>query len=163
MSSKAGDRELGKALFALREHADDLVGQSITDPALSAAYDAARPQYRTFLMARRPTILNSATGDVHLNNLGKYLQKADFPGYTQGNNTSSLYQAARFGQAERLGSAPSPPILQPAKWAMWHLVNSPIAGAIGGTVSRAGAPIAPALRPSLMGGALSAPTLWRSQ
>ena len=56
MSSKAGDRALGSALFKLQDHVDDLVGSTITDPALSAAYDAARPQYRTLLnVTRNPT------------------------------------------------------------------------------------------------------------
>ena len=161
MASKTGDRALGKALFAVQEHVDDLVGGSITDPALSSAYDAARPQYRTFLMARRPTILNSATGDVHLNNLGKFLQNRDFKGYAQGLNQSDLYNAARYGQASRLGSAPSPPILQPGKWATWHAINNPLVGATAGTISRLGAPIAPVLPQGLLGAGLTAPTLWR--
>lgn len=140
MSSKTGDRELGKALFAIREHADDLVGQSITDPALSAEYAAARPQYRNFLLTRRPTIVNSATGDVNMRNLGNYLQRTDFKGYTQGANQSDLYNAARFGQATGLGSRPPPPILQPIKWAGFHAANNPVVNAIGGTASRLGAP-----------------------
>jgi hypothetical protein len=162
MSSKGGDRELGKALFALREHADDLVGQSITDPALSAAYDAARPQYRTFLMARRPTILNSTTGDVNMRNLGNYLQKADFAGFAKGGNTSDLYNAARFGQATGLGSRPPPPILQPIKWAGYHAVNNPLIGALGGTVSRLGAPLAPGLKAPARGLLLEAPKVGSS-
>lgn len=140
MTSKGGDRELGKALFSLQNHADDLVGQSITDPALSAAYDAARPQYRNLMLTRRPTIVNSATGDVNMRNLGNYLQRTDPNGYTRGGNTSDLYNAARFGQATGLGSRPPPPILQPIKWAGFHAANNPVVNSIGGTVSRLGAP-----------------------
>lgn len=153
MASKGGDRELGKALFSLQDHADDLVGASIRDPALSAAYDAARPQYRTFLLAKRPTILNSSTGDVNLRNLGNYLQRSDFNGFTKGANTSDLYNAARFGQASGIGSRPPPPILQPFKFAMHHALNNPLVGAMGGTASRLGAPLAPALPRALLTGA----------
>lgn len=152
MASKAGDRSLGKALFAVQEHVDDLVGQSITDPELKAAYDAARPQYRMFMaMAKRPTILNSSTGDVNMRNLGNYLQKADFSGFAKGENTSDIYNAARFGQATGLGSRPPPPILQPIKWAGFHAVNNPVVGAAAGAVSRLGAPVAPALPYGLQG------------
>ena len=157
MTSKGGDRELAKALFALQDHADDLVGGSIKDPALSAAYDAARPQYRTFLLARRPTILNSSTGDVNLRNLGNYLQKADFKGFTQGGNTSPLYEAARFGQSSGIGSRPPPPILQPFKFGMYHAINNPVVGAFGGALSRLGAPLAPALPPAARAAALRGP------
>lgn len=156
MSSKGGDRELGRALFSLQNHADDLVGQSITDPALAAAYNAARPQYRTLLMSNRPTILNSATGDVNMRNLGNYLQRTDKKGYTQGGNISDLYNAARFGQATGLGSRPSPPILQPIKWAGFHAANNPVVNAVGGTVSRLGAPVAPLIPQATEGLAVGA-------
>lgn len=156
MTSKGGDRELGKALFALQNHADDLVGQSITDPALSAAYNAARPQYRNLLLTRRPTIVNSATGDVNMRNLGNYLQRTDTRGYTQGGNTSDLYNAARFGQATGLGSRPPPPILQPIKWAGFHAANNPVVNTIGGTVSRLGAPFSGVLSQATEGLAVGA-------
>src|SRR5579859_232279 len=146
MSSKLGDRKLGQALFKLQDHVDSLVGNSITDPALRATYDAALPQYRTFLtLTSRPTLLNSATGDVNLNNLGKYLQKYDKRGYAQGQNTTPLYEAARFGQSAGLGSRPPPPILQPFKWATYHAVNNPVTGAITGAAANAGKPFVPLL------------------
>lgn len=150
MSQKMGDRALGRALFDLKDHVDDLVGGSITDPAIKAAYDAARPQYRAFMtLTARPTILNSATGDVNLRNLGSYLQKSDRAGYLMGGNTSPLYEAARFGQATRLGPAPSPPILQPVKWLQYHMVNNPVIRGAGGLASRGIAPIAPAIQAGL--------------
>lgn len=156
MSAKMGDRELGQALFAVKDHVDQLIGQSITDPALKAEYAAALPQYRQFLtLTRRPTLLNSSTGDVNLRNLGNYLQRYD-SGFREGTNTSPLYEAARFGQASTIGSRPPPPILQPFKFAAYHALNNPVVGAIGGTVSRLGAPIAPALRVGLPAGGIAA-------
>lgn len=145
MTSQMGDRQLGKALFSVKEHVDDLIGQSITDPTLAADYAAARPQYRLFTtLQSRPTLLNSTTGDVNLRNLGNYLQKTDKAGFAQGGNTSPLYEAARYGQRSTIGSRPPPPILQPFKWAAYHGLNNPVVGAITGAVSRLGAPISPA-------------------
>jgi len=149
MSAKGGDRALGQALFAVKDHVDQLIGSSITDPALKAEYAAALPQYRTFLtLTRRPTLLNSSTGDVNLRNLGNYLQRYD-RGFREGTNTTPLYQAARFGQASTIGSRPPPPILQPIKFAAYHAVNNPIVGVLGGTASRLGAPVAPLIQRGL--------------
>lgn len=145
MTSKGGDRALGKSLESVKEHVDDLIGNSITDPVLRTAYNDARPQYRLFTtLTKRPTLLNSATGDVNLRNLGNYLQKYN-KAYRTAVDQSTIAQAARWGQASGIGSRPSPPILQPFKWATYQAVNSPITGALTGTVSRLGAPIAPAL------------------
>lgn len=158
MSSKTGDRALGQALFDVKEHVDDLIGQSITSPELKAAYQAARPEYRTLMtLTGRPTLLNSATGDVNLRNLGNYLQRYDKPGYLRGGNTSPLYEAARFGQASGIGSRPPPPILQPLKWLAYHSLNNPVVGAVGGSISRAGAPFASGIRAGLQGLPLTTP------
>jgi hypothetical protein len=149
MAAKGGDRALGQALFAVKDHVDQIIGQSITDPALKGEYAAALPQYRTFLtLTRRPTLLNSSTGDVNLRNLGNYLQRYD-TGFREGTNTSPLYQAARFGQASTIGSRPPPPILQPLKFAAYHAVNNPVVGVLGGTASRLGAPLAPLIQRGL--------------
>ncbi len=159
MSGKDGDRALGQALFAVKEHVDDLVGGSITDPALAEAYTAARPQYRNLLtMTNRPTILNSSTGALNMRALGNYLQKYDKAGYTRGGNTSPLYEAARAGQRTGLGAKASPPILQPGKFLAFHAQNSAVLGAMTGSVSRLGAPISPVIKYGLPGAAeISAP------
>ena len=108
MGNKSGDRALGRALFDLQDHVDQLVGNSITDPALREAYTAAVPQYRNFLtLTRRPSLLNSATGDVNPPNLGRYLQRAD-AGYRNGTNQSSFYNMARWGQATGEGRGAPP-------------------------------------------------------
>ncbi len=159
MSGKDGDRALGQALFAVKDHVDDLVGGSITDPALAEAYTAARPQYRNLLtMTNRPTILNSSTGALNMRALGNYLQKYDKAGYTRGGNTSPLYEAARAGQRTGLGAKASPPILQPGKFLAFHAQNSAVLGAMTGSVSRLGAPISPVIKYGLPGAAeISAP------
>jgi hypothetical protein len=160
MSSKGGDRALGQALYAVKDKVDGLIGNSIQDPAQRAEYFAALPQYRTFTtLTNRPTLLNSATGDVNLNNLGKYLQRYDKAGYTRGGNTTPLYQAARYGQASGIGSRPPPPILQPFKWGAYHLINNPVAGAAAGTVSRLGAPVSPQMQAILGRSYLTNPLL----
>jgi hypothetical protein len=148
LSIKAGDRALGRALFKLQDHVDDLVGGSIADPALRAAYDAARPQYRNFLMLRgRPSVLNSATGEVNATALGKYLQRADPVGYAEGVNTSPLYEAGRWGQATKEGAgAPRFSIENLGiPWAAYHAANNPLARALGGVASRAAVPVGPYL------------------
>lgn len=156
MRSQMGDRQLGKALFAVQNHVDDLVGQSITDPDLAASYAEARPQYRMLsTLQGRPTLLNSTTGDVNLRNLGNYLQKTDKAGFAQGGNTSPIYQAARYGQRSTIGSRPPPPILQPFKFAAYHALNNPIVGAATGAVSRLGAPISDVFDIGLPAGGLT--------
>jgi hypothetical protein len=168
LSSRNGNRELGLALKDVQEHVDDLVGNSITDPVLKAAYDTARPEYRMFMtMIKRPTILNSSTGDVNLRNLGNYLQRYDSGGFmgvgrNASLNTSDLYNAARSGQTTALGSRPSPPILQPFKFLSYHAANSPTVQAGLGALSRVGAPIAPAIPYGLESLGFAAPDFWRS-
>lgn len=108
MSTKTGDRALGRALFDLQDHVDQLVGNSITDPALKQSYAAAVPQYRNFLtLTRRPGLLNSATGDVNPPAVGKFLQRTD-AGYRNGTNQSTFYNMARWGQATGEGRGAPP-------------------------------------------------------
>jgi hypothetical protein len=148
MKSPTGDRDLGQALFAIKDHVDDLVGSSITDPALAKAYAAARPQYRMLTtMESRPSILNSTTGDVNLRTLGNYLQRTDKAGFTRGGNTSPIYEAARFGQRAGFGSqAPRFELLSPQEWIGHQLTNSFLAGSVTGTVANIGSPASGLIR-----------------
>ena len=160
MTSKTGDRALGRALFALQDHVDDLVGSTITDPGLASSYATARPQYRALSqLTSSPSILNSSTGQVNMTALGKYLQRTDKPGYLRGGNQSPLYNAARWGQATgegpgapplRLGSDLGLPLLR------YYGLNNPVSRALGGTVSRVGAPVAPTIGRSTQGLAVGA-------
>jgi len=145
MTTKTGDRALGSALFTLQDHVDDLVGSTITDPALQAAYPVARQQYRALSqLTTNPSILNSSTGQVNMTALGKYLQRTDKPGYLRGGNQSDLYNAARWGQATGEGpGAPPFSLSTPWKLPLYAATHNPASRALGGVVSRAGAPVAP--------------------
>lgn len=148
MTTKMGDRALGRSLFKLQDHVDNLVGSSIQDSQLASAYAAARPQWRTLQMLEsRPTLLNSATGDANLTAIGKYLQRADKPGYTRGGNQSPMYQAARWGQATGEGKgAPNFTLTNfGLPWLAYQGLNNPISRAAGGAASRALQPAAPYL------------------
>jgi hypothetical protein len=155
MTSRDGDRALGRALFNLQNHVDDEIGKTITDPKLAASYATARQQYRSLAqLTTNPTILNSATGDVNMTALGKYLQRSDKPGYLRGGNQSELYQAARWGQATGEGKGAPPLDLGGnlgLKYAGYYLANNPVSRGIGGAVSRLGAPVAPVIRQGVQG------------
>lgn len=160
MTSKDGDRALGQALFSMKDHVDDLVGSTITDPALATAYGTARTQYRALSqLTTNPTILNSATGEVNMTALGKMLQRTDKPGYLRGGNQSDLYNAARWGQATGQGPG-APPLALGENLGLplikYYGLNNPVSRAIGGAVSRAGAPVAPLIGQGASGAALGA-------
>lgn len=144
MTSQGGDRDLGRALFTVKDHVDDLIGNSIPDATLQADYAAARPQYRMLTtLTNRPQLLNSVTGDVNLQNFGKYLQKSDKAGYTRGGNQTPIYNAARYGQETGEGKGAPPFSLAEnlgSSWLAYHAANNPLARALAGTTSRAIAP-----------------------
>jgi hypothetical protein len=155
MTSKMGDRQLGLALFKLKDHVDNLVGSTIADPGLSTRYASALPQYRVFSqLTSRPSLLNSATGDVNFSNYGKFLQRADRQGYTFGGNQSPLYNAARAGQATGLGKG-APPLNLAGdlglNWLAYRALNNPVSSAVGGVASRTLAPVQPFISPGLQG------------
>lgn len=159
MGSKTGDRALGKALFSVKEHVDDLVGSTIQDPALASAYQTARGQYRNLSnITANSSILNSSTGDVNMTALGKRLQRVDKPGYLRGGNDSDLYNAARWGQAS--GQGKGAPELSLGNfgipWLKYQAMNNPLTAAMGGATSRLGAPVAPQIGQGLQGLAMGA-------
>lgn len=165
MTTREGDRALGRALFGLKEHVDDLVGSTVTDPELASAYQAARGQYRNLgNITATPSILNSATGDVNMTRLATRLQRVDKPGYLRGGNQSDLYNAARWGQATGEGAGP-PSMLTKfgLPWLGYRAVNNPLSNALGGAVSRVGAPIAPMVPRGLEGLAIGSTPLLPTQ
>jgi hypothetical protein len=102
MTSASGDRELGEALFQVKDVVDDLIGQGIEDPGLAAAYNAARQQYRTLMqITTQPNVVNPSSGNVSGVNLAASLQRRDRSGFLFGRNESDLYDAARYAQAFR--------------------------------------------------------------
>ena len=98
MSSPAGDRDWGQALYAVKDHVDDLLESSLTGPE-QAAYATARQQYRALMQLTKPGVVNPSSGAVSGATLANTLQRADRPGFLYGNNQSDLYNAARFAQA----------------------------------------------------------------
>lgn len=154
MTSQMGDRQLGRALFALQDHVDDQVGASITDPSLAAAYKTMLPQYKTRVtLEGRPSLLNSTTGDANMTAIAKYLQKSDKAGFTRGGNTSDYYNAARWGQESGEGKGAPPFSFANAAipWAWYHARNNPLARGLGGVASRGIAPVSPLIAPAARG------------
>jgi hypothetical protein len=99
MTSPSGDRDLGRALYAVKDHVDDLVESGLTGEE-QAAYGAARQQYRNLMtLTSRVGITNPSTGNVSGAALASKLQQADRSGFLYGRNQSDLYNAARFAQA----------------------------------------------------------------
>jgi hypothetical protein len=174
MTSQGGDRELGLALYKVKDHVDELIGQSISDPALKATYNEALPQYRTFQTLLSGKIVNPSTGHVNTAALASRLQKYDRRGFTFGNNQSDLYKAAHFGQAF-LPSVPNSgtstrsmglgnlamqiPAYFVSRGYMGGLtgplLRAPFkaAGAMSGLTSQLGAAVGPHILPGLPGGA----------
>jgi hypothetical protein len=99
MSTPSGDRDMGQALYAVKDHVDDLIGSGL-DAAENATYNLARQQYRNLmLLTSRTGIVNPSSGNVAGVALASKLQQADRPGFLFGRNQSDLYNAARFAQA----------------------------------------------------------------
>lgn len=99
MSGPTGDRDLGQALYRVKDHVDDMLESSLTGQE-RAEYAAARGQYRNLMtLTSRGSIVNPSTGNVSGTALASKLQQADKPGFLYGRNQSPMYQAARFAQA----------------------------------------------------------------
>lgn len=101
MTSANGDRQLGMALFDVKDMADDLLEQGLSGET-AKLFSNARGQYRNLmLLTQRNGVINPATGNVSGNALGGLLQQKDKTGYLYGRNQTPLYDAARFAQAFR--------------------------------------------------------------
>ena len=98
MTTESGDRDLGQALYQVKDHVDDLLENSLTG-AEREEYAAARGQYRNLMNLARRGVVNPSTGHVSGGALANRLQAVDRPGFLYGKNTSPLYRAARFAQA----------------------------------------------------------------
>jgi hypothetical protein len=99
MSTQGGDRDLGQALFSVKDHVDDMLASTLDGDQLSA-YNSARGQYRSLMqLTSRVGTTNPSSGNVSGGALANYLQQTDRGGYLFGKNQSDLYNAARFSQA----------------------------------------------------------------
>jgi hypothetical protein len=101
MTTVSGDRELGQALFQIKEIVDDQLAAGLS-AADQAAFQAARANYRNLMTLRsNPGVVNPSSGNVSALNLASALTRKDPRGFMEGTNTTPMYEAARFAQAFR--------------------------------------------------------------
>lgn len=99
MTTAMGDRELGSALFQLKEMVDDALAQGLSREQ-QAAFQQARANYRNLMTIRsNQGVVNPSTGNVSGLNLATALTRKDPQGFVFGSNQSPMYEAARFAQA----------------------------------------------------------------
>ena len=99
MSSPGGDREMGQALYQVKDYVDDLVSKGLS-PEEASNYNTARQQYRSLMqLTSRVNNVNPSTGNVSGASMASFLQKSDKQGYLYGKNQSDPYAATRFAQA----------------------------------------------------------------
>jgi hypothetical protein len=99
MTTAMGDRELGSALFQLKEMVDDALAQGLSKTE-QAAFQQARSNYRNLMTIRsNQGVVNPSTGNVSGLNLASALTRKDPQGFVFGSNQTPMYEAARFAQA----------------------------------------------------------------
>lgn len=99
MTSPSGDRDQGQALYAVKNHVDDLLKQTMS-PDEAANYATTNEQYRNLMTLIKPGVVNPASGNVSGITLANRLAASDKGGFVYGRNfTSDLYKAARFSKA----------------------------------------------------------------
>lgn len=101
MTTASGDRELGSALFQIKEMVDDALAQGLSAEQ-QAAFRAARSNYRNLMTLRTNSgVINPSSGNVSGLNLANALTRKDPRGFMFGENQTPMYEAARFAQAFR--------------------------------------------------------------
>lgn len=101
MTTAMGDRELGSALFQLKEMVDDALAQGLSKEQQSA-FQQARANYRNLMTIRSSQgVVNPSSGNVSGLNLASALTRKDPQGFVFGSNQTPMYEAARFAQAFR--------------------------------------------------------------
>lgn len=119
MTSASGDRQMGMALFQVKDFADDILESGLKGET-QKAFREARSQYRNLmLLTQRQGVINPSTGNVQGNALASVLQQKDKQGFLLGKNKSDLYTAAKFAQAFR-------PIVGDSGTATRSALNSPM-------------------------------------
>lgn len=99
MTTAMGDRELGSALFQVKEMVDDALAQGLSKEQ-QAAFQLARANYRNLMTIRsNQGVVNPSTGNVSGLNLASALTRKDPQGFVFGSNQTPMYEAARFAQA----------------------------------------------------------------
>jgi hypothetical protein len=101
MTTAMGDRELGSALFQLKEMVDDALSAGLSK-AEQEAFATARNNYRNLMTIRTASgVVNPSSGNVSGLNLASALTRKDPQGFVFGSNQTPMYEAARFAQAFR--------------------------------------------------------------
>jgi len=101
MTTAMGDRELGSALFQLKEMVDDALSSGLSK-AEQEAFATARNNYRNLMTIRTASgVVNPSSGNVSGLNLASALTRKDPQGFVFGSNQTPMYEAARFAQAFR--------------------------------------------------------------
>lgn len=119
MTTPSGDRDLGLALYSVKDYVDDLLQSGMSKERL-ARFSAARAQYRNLMnLTSRVGITNPTTGDVSGRSLANLLQQKDKAGFLRGQNKTGMYDAARFAKAFA-------PIVGDSGTATRSMVNGPI-------------------------------------
>jgi hypothetical protein len=99
MTSANGDRQLGMAMYQIKDHVDELLQQGLSGET-AKTFSNARGQYRNLmLLTQRGGVINPSSGDIAGNALAGLLQQKDKAGFLFNKNNSDLYNAARFSQA----------------------------------------------------------------
>ena len=164
MSTQSGDRDLGMALYRVKDYVDNLLAQGL-DEGRDAAFRNARDQYRNLmLLTQRRGVLNGGSGNVQGSSLAGLLQQKDKAGYLYGKNQSDLYNAARFSQAFRplfgdsgtatrsvLPTASDVVMSAPTNLLVDSYLKFPMSTAYGGNAIGRSAPIAGAIGGGITG------------
>lgn len=99
MTTVMGDRELGSALFQIKEIVDDALAQGLSSQE-QLLFQTARTNYRNLMTIRsNQGVINPSTGNVSGLNLASALTRKDPQGFVFGANQTPMYEAARFAQA----------------------------------------------------------------
>ena len=119
MSSPQGDRELGLALYQVKDYVDDILQSGMTQQQ-AQKFGQARGQYRNLInVLSRTNIVNPSSGNVQGRALAQMLQQRDRAGFTLGRNKTGMYDAARVAQA-------FPPIVGDSGTATRSMVTNPL-------------------------------------
>lgn len=112
--SAQGDRALGHALSKVKMVVDDAIKEGLS-PAERTAFEEARKSWKYILLAMKPGVVNTASGDVSGNMLYNALKESEIKALSRGADPSPLVAGAkmqkafpaafgRSGTAERLSS-----------------------------------------------------------
>lgn len=160
MTSANGDRQVGMALSAVKDHVDDLLEQGLSGETKKLFGDA-RGQYRNLMMLTgRQGVVNPNSGNVNVRSLAGVLQSKDKNGFMFNKTSNDLYDTVRALQAVPgvvgdSGTASRMPIATPMDFlvslpfnlATRAYTSGPVVNASSSAVRAANEGLMPAVRP----------------